>query len=361
MALLRKLYARWLWRVAWPFRRWWEPPVFARHLDVYTILEAAWLARGLYVAAELGIADLLRDGPKKTEDLARLAGAHAPYLYRVLRALAGFGFFYEGPRGTWRLTRAAEALRSDAAFSMRDWTLLLGRGTWYLACFILETVRTGKRTTELAHGKRTVWEVYEQDPRICANFVNGMANFTKWQAPLIAAAYDFGRFGTICDVGGGRGILLGEILRRYPRLRGVLFDLPNTIALARRDLEAAGVLDRCQTVGGDFFQSVLPRAEAYLLKHVLHDWEDPDALRILRSIRNSMDDHAVVLSIHALLDPANGVDRLNKLVDLEYLLIGSQLRTLDEFRDLFRQAGLEVAGVHPTPVLDATILEARKV
>lgn len=353
MATLRSF----LWRLVEAFRPVWEPKVFARNADIYTILESAWCARALYVAAALGIADLLHGGPKTLEDLAAATGAHPRYLYRVLRVLAAFNLLREDRSGRFHLTRRAATLQTDHPRSMRHWVLLLS-GTWYLSCFILDCVKSGKSAAELAFGEKTVWGLYDRDPVAREHFLQGMAIFSSWQAPLIAGAYNFGRFTTVCDVGGGRGRFLIEVLRRYPQLKGILYDQPGTIEVAKADIEAAGLSHRCQTIAGDFLDSVPEGADAYIIKHALHDWEDEDAQRILGNIRRVLPPKGVLLAIHGVLRPGNGVDRLNKLVDLEYLLVGGRMRTRGEFENLFRLAGLKLVGAHPTPVLDATILEA---
>jgi hypothetical protein len=303
-----------------------------------------WLSRAISAAAEFGIADRLNDGPKSTAELAGTCGAHEPSLYRLLRALASVGIFEETARRQFGMTPLAEPLRSDAPDSLRNMARFIAIPMATCAWDGLEDcVRTGQ--TGMARlGVESAFGYLEQHPDEAAIFNAAMTDLSRQSAPAIAEAYDFSRFRKLVDVGGGYGMLLSTVLRRYPRVEGVLFDLPHVIESAR----SAGLPERCETASGSFFEAVPAGADGYMMKHIVHDWDDERATLLLRNCRRAIDAAGRLLVIEAVIAPGNEPS-FAKLLDLEMLVMpGGRERTEDEYRELFAAAGFELTGVFPT-------------
>lgn len=309
---------------------------------------AYWLSQLVFVAAQLGVADALRTGPLGVAALAKRVGAHAPSLRRVLRALAGHGIFAETADGRFRLTPLAATLRSDAPGSMRDFARMMVEGyNWQAWGDLLHGVRTGERPFDHVYGGPLFpWlHAHPTDERI---FAAAMASISGTQNAAVARAYEFGRLGTLVDVGGAHGHLLGAILRRHRRLRGILFDQPQVVEAATRSGFLAGVAARCEVRGGSFFDGVPAGADGYLMKYIIHDWDDERALIILRHCREAMRSDGRVLVVEHVIRPGNVPDWA-KLLDINMLVLpGGQERTRVEFRDLFARAGLRLRRVVPT-------------
>jgi O-methyltransferase len=318
------------------------------------------VARSVWVAAKLGVADLLGDGPLDAETLAAAAGAHAPSLYRVLRTLASVGIFAEGDDGRFGLTPLAGPLRVDAPDSIRDYILLVGEEFyWRPWDHLLYSVRIGRPAFEQVHGA-DFFTFLARDPGASAVFDAAMTSRSAQENDAIASAYDFSDLGTIIDVGGGRGSLLAAILRANPGLSGVLFDRPQVVAEARHQLEAAGLGGRCEVVAGDFFASVPAGGDAYLLKRVLHDWDDERAGAILRNCHRAMPGHGRLLAIDLVVPPGNDPS-LGKLFDLLMLVqVGGRERTEAEFQALLASAGFELKAVTPTLSLVSVVEGVRR-
>lgn len=349
------------------FRRLWQR-LTARHQPaelpdepIFWTLARVYLARAYYLAAELGLADHLEEGPRGLDELAQATQTHPRFLLRLLRALAAFNIVREDEHGRFHLAPSGRALATDASGSVRHWAMLVGHRAWFQGLALAsETMREGKPGFELAHGQ-PFYAYLQQHPEYAQTFLRGMSAWTDWHAPQLVRAYDFSRFGTIADIGGGNGSLLIEILQRYPRVRGILVDQPQTIEHARLRLEARGLDRRCRLVAADIRDALPEGAEAYVLKHVLRDWDDPQAVQILKACHRAMPAHGRLLVIDALVDPASGKDRLVKLIDLEQMLIlPGALRTQKETETLLAEAGFRCVGVRRTPIVDASILEATK-
>lgn len=331
--------------------------------SVHTILGTAlgYLAsRSLHVAAGLGLADLLKDGPRSVEELAQVCKAHPQSLYRLLRVLAGHGIFAEDAAGRFRLTPAAALLRSDVPGSLRDAVNMIGDiagdGSWWTAMGGLEeTIRTGEPGFRRIHGIG-FFDFLAAHPEAGAWFDRGLANFTTTENAAIAGAYDFAPFRRVLDIGGGQGGLLAEILRQNPGSCGVLFDRPPVVQDPAA-LVAAGLLERCDTVAGDFFRAVPAGGGAYILKRILHDWNDAQCLEILRACREAMDARSVLLVVDAVVPPGNDPHPAKDMDILMMALTEGRERTEAEFRDLFAQAGLRLTKVVPTPSV-LSIVEA---
>lgn len=307
----------------------------------------------LYVGARLRIPDLVADGAKTSEELAGATDTHAPTLYRLLRALAYLGVLQEKEAGRFGLTELGSLLRSDAPDSMWASTLLFcGEGVWKAWGDLLTSVRTGEPTFERGSGEEP-FQRFADDPEASAQFNQAMSEGTRRDAPGIVASYDFTQFQTLVDVGGGDGTLLAAILRATPGLHGVVFDIPSGLAQATKTLEAAGVGARGQIVEGDVFQSVPDGADGYIMKSVIHDWDDDQCVTILKNCRAAMADGAKVLIVEPVLPPTvePSFTRLGVIMsDLNMLLnTGGRERTEPEFAALLESAGLRRASVVPLP------------
>lgn len=311
-----------------------------------------WISQAVIAAAKLGIADLLRDGPRSCEELAEAAGVRSQPLYRLLRALASVGVFrevlWEGEEASGRfgLTPLASQLRSDTPDSQRAFALLqeYQYRPWEE---VLHSLRTEETAFEYVFDK-PFFPYLAEHPQAASIFNEAMANRTAQATAAVVAAYDFGQFGTLVDVGGGSGLLLTDILLANPTLYGVLFDLPHVTADADQRITGAGLAERCHSVAGDFFQAVPPGGDAYLLKWIIHDWEDERAATILRRCRQAMTPSSKLLVIEAVLPPGN-TPFFQKWIDLTMLTItGGSERTKAEYRELFEAAGLRLTRVIPT-------------
>ncbi|MCF6149981.1 MAG: methyltransferase [Candidatus Kuenenia sp.] len=314
----------------------------------------AWITQGLWVAAELGIADLLADGPCKVEELAAKTGAHAGSLYRVLRALAGVGVFSHDGHGRFSLTPLADLLRSDVPGSQRALAILMG-GEFHAAWGeLLHSAKTGEPGFNKKFGMPFFQYVAEHPDR--HDFYDAaMEGVHGRETQPMLNAYDFSAFGTVIDVGGGNGSTVVGILARHPAVQGILFDLPAVAERARSGLVGSNQANRLHVVGGDFFSAVPGGADVYLLRHVIHDWLDEDAVSILRNCRDAMSPGAKVLVVEMVL-PSENEPSFGKWLDLMMLLVAGKERTEAEYSQLFTDAGLRMTRVIPTES-DVSIVE----
>jgi O-methyltransferase domain/Dimerisation domain len=310
-------------------------------------IAAYWQSQLVYVAAKLGIADALVDGPLTVQEIAARVGAHPPYLKRVLRALASLGIFAADPHGRFHLTRLAQCLRTDHPESLRNFALMLVDDYNWSAWGALEhAVKTGDSAFEHVHGS-PAFSWMQQHPDKEKMFSASMASLSAMENSAVARAYAFGKLQKVVDIGGAHGHLLGTILRSYVKLRGVLFDQPQVLEEAQRSgfMAAPDISSRCELIGGDFFDSVPTGADAYVMKYIIHDWEDEKCVRILENCRKAMTSEGRVLVVDHVVGAGNRFD-WGKLVDINMMvLLGSKERTKDEFRQLFARAGLRLKRV----------------
>jgi hypothetical protein len=307
----------------------------------------AMAAKILYAAAELRLADLLAVGVQSSPDLAEQTHTHEPSLRRLLRALAALGIVNQTAPDRFELAELGSQLRTDAADSVRAVVLTrAGPEFWSSWNELPASLRTGETGWDRANGMPP-YEFFERHPRQSATFNTAMAQNTRDMAPALLAAYDFSRFGTVLDLGGGDGTLLVEILRAEPGLKGVLFDLPAALVSAAGTLEGAGVADRCRVVPEDFFVRVTEGADAYVLKQILHNWDDERAVAILRNCRAAMAPHARLLILERVLPELVTVDRPQSLLlDIQMLVVtGGRERTQEEFRGLLEAAGFALTAL----------------
>jgi SAM-dependent methyltransferase len=310
-------------------------------------IAAYWQSQLVFVAAKLGIADALVAGPLTVQEIAARVGAHPPYLGRILRALASVGIFAADPHGRFHLTRLAQTLRSDHPESLRNFALMLVDDYNWSAWGALEhTVRTGESAFEHVHGA-PAFPWMREHPDKEKMFSASMASISVMENAAVTRAYAFGKLRKVVDVGGAHGHLLASILRSYVKVRGVLFDQPPVIEEAAKSgfIGAADLAGRCEAVGGDFFDSVPQGADAYVMKYIIHDWDDDKGVRILQNCRKAMADDGRVLVIDHVVAAGNRFD-WGKLMDINMMvMLGSKERTKDEFRQLFSRAGLRLKRV----------------
>jgi predicted O-methyltransferase YrrM len=327
------------------------------HVQLIQMGVAIWQARAVYAAAELGLADLLANGARSSEDLARQTETHAPSLCRLLRALASCGIVTETARGHFASTPLGDALRDGAPGAARA-TILTIAGSWQWKAWgnFLHALRTGESGVQAAFGKN-LFDYLAGEPVHSGRFNEAMVGMHGAVAPAVVAAYDFSRFKSIVDVGGGKGALLAAILKAHPELRGVLFDRPETGQDAARYLAAAGLSERCAFHAGDFFEAVPRGHDAYVLAHVLHDWDDDQSVSILRKCRESISPDGRLLIVEAIL-PDGDTPHHGKLMDLLMLTVtGGVERGADQFTHLLASSGFRVAAIHPTAT-HQNVLEA---
>lgn len=302
------------------------------------------ISQALSVAARLGIADLLADGPRSAEDLAAATDTHSLALYRLLRVLASEGVFTEKGDGRFALTPLAESLRANAPGSLHTRAIFDGaEGNWHAWGNLLKSIKNGEPAMQHTFGK-DLFGYLKEHPYERKIFNEVMAAQTLAGARAVLEAYDFAGVDTLVDVGGGIGALLAAVLDVYPSMRGVLYDQSHVVVDARPRLAAAGVADRCETVGGDFFESVPMGGNAYMLKHILHDWDDDDCQRILENCRRAIAKDGRLLVIEVLIPSGNDPD-YGKYLDLQMLVVtkGGRERTQAEYRRLFESTGFALA------------------
>ncbi len=319
----------------------------ARHLR--QMVNGYQVSQALHVAAMLGLSDLLAEGPRSVADLARATETHPPTLARLMRALASVGVYEPDAEGRFTNTELGELLRTDVPGSLGGWAGYVGRPAhWEAWANLGDSVRTGENAFLSVHA-RSVWDYRREHPEDGLAFDRGMTSLSLAVAQTVAEVYDFGRFRTVVDVGGGHGVLLAAILERHPDVHGVVFDQPEVIATAGEPVgEDPRLASRLTMQGGSFFEAVPGGADAYLMKAVIHDWADPQAVDILRVCRRAVPDHGVLLLIEQLLgegpEPARtSFSDLNMLVGP-----GGQERTRDEYRGLLEAAGFSLVAATGT-------------
>lgn len=310
--------------------------------ELLAVIRGYQRSRAVTVAAELGIADLLRDGSRDVDELAAATGTSAPALYRLLRALASIGIFSEGTARRFELSPMGRYLCRDHPLSLDPAARMFGADyEWRAWAELAHSVRTGGNAAVHALGC-DVWEYRRRHPGHGELFDATMRTSSHADGAAVLGAHDFGRYGVVADIGGGTGAVLADVLAAHPSVRGILFDQPHVVAGADPVLRAAAVAERVSVVPGDFFAEVPSGADAYLLARVLHDWADEDALRILRNVRAAMAPEARVLLVEAVVGPPNE-DPAAKFLDLMMLVsAGGRERTEEEWRALLAGADLDL-------------------
>lgn len=323
------------------------------------IAVGCFLTQAVYVAAKLGIADLLQEKSEKVGELARKTNTHEQSLYRVLRALVSVGVFTETEPQVFALNPPADLLRTDAPGSMRDAAIFMGeRWHWDVYGEMLYSVQTGKVAWEHVHGQ-DAFTYLQQNPDQYEIFNRAMTSLSANALSAIVEAYDFNAVAKLADIAGGHGMLLAGFLRANPELKGVLFDLPEVIEGAPALLKREGVAERVELATGDFFESVPSGVDAYIMKFIIHDWDDERAVKILKNINSAAPDEGRLLLVEMVVPEDNG-PHFSKIQDLEMLVSpGGVERTETEYRDLLAQAGFELRRIIPTKS-PLSIIEAFK-
>lgn len=320
------------------------------------MITSYWISQAIHVAAKLGIADLVQQTPKTATELAQATKTHEPSLHRLLRGLASVGIFAVDESGRFGLTDMARCLL-DEPMSQRAVAIMMGDEHYASWGHLLYSVQTGKPAFDHLYGK-PVFDWLSDHPEQAKIFDAAMTGFHGEETQKIIDAYDFSRFQTVVDVGGGDGSVLIPLLHRYPRVRGILFDLAGVIERAGPNLANTGLAERCQAVAGNFFESVVAGGDAYLMRHIIHDWTDEQSLTILRNIRKVIPAHGKLLVIEMVIPPGNE-PHFGKLLDLNMLVLpGGQERTEAEYRQLYAEAGFRLERVVPTKA-EVSIVEGR--
>jgi hypothetical protein len=306
------------------------------------------LTYSLSGVARLGVADHMDGSAKPVEEIAGKVGAHAPSLFRVMRMLASLGVFKEGPSRSFALTPVGELLKTDAPGSLRYMAMMFGEEFSTRAYeHIADCLRTGGDGVTEAYGK-DIWAVLAERPEQCETFQRAMTNSTAGAADAIVEAYDFSRIERLADVGGGHGLLLASILRRNPKLQGVLYDRPEAVAGVPQN-QFAGCEARIGIEAGSFFERLPDGCDAYMMKHIIHDWSDEHCRTILRLMRDKLPKDGRVLICEMVVGDEPGPTPA-KMLDIEMLVmtVGGKERTAEEFAALFAASGLRLNRVVPT-------------
>ena len=307
------------------------------------LIQIRLISAAIHVAAALGVADLLADAPKTIKQLAEATGVSAPSLQRVMQALARFNVFSQDSVGRFTLAPMGELLKRDLAGSLHAAALFFGGEVGASTSrLFLECVKTGESAPrKLSGGNWIDW--LQSDPGRNKLFNDVMTAFSTLHFTGVLEAYDFSEATRIVDVGGGHGKIICEILKRNPRMSGILFDMPHAFEGGRRTVALAGLVDRCEIVSGDFFASVPGGADLYLLSRVIHDWDDEKAVAILKVVRRAIAPHGRLVLLENMLKPNEGT-LYPVLSDLNMLIVtGGCERTEEEYRALYRSAGFELA------------------
>lgn len=301
------------------------------------------ISQGISVAAKLYIADYLKDGAKTAAELAALTATHEPSLYRLMRALTSVGIFQNEAGGRYSNSPLSELLRSDHAESFRAAAhMICDREHWHAHGNMLHSVKTGEIAFEHTFGQ-TVFPYFAQNPEVAEVFDNAMTSFSVPTANAVVAAYDFSEAKTIADIGGGHGLLLSTVLKNAPQAKGILFDQPQVVA-------GAPVSENIETVSGDFFSAIPVEADIYLMKFIIHDWNDEQSITILQNLAKSAQTGTRVLLVESVVEEDDSIPSMSKVMDLNMLaMTGGKERTAKEYAALFEKTGFRLTQVVPTP------------
>jgi len=317
---------------------------------IFQMLTGYWTSQAIHVAAKLKLADRLANGPRTAAELARETDADPHALYRLLRALASVDCFVQDDQGRFGLTPLAECLL-DRPGSQYPVALFLGEEHYHCWGDLLYSVRTGKPAFDKIYGK-PIFDYLSGHPEQAMVFDAAMTGIHGPETQAMIDAYDFGNISTITDIGGGNGSVITSVLQKYPKLKGILYDLPGVIGRAQQGIADAGLTSRCTPIAGSFFESVPAGADGYMMRHIIHDWDDDKALTILRNVRKVIPPTGKLMVVEMVIEPGNAPD-FAKFLDLNMLTLpGGLERTLAEYRDLYAKAGfrLDRAVKTPSPV-----------
>ena len=317
-------------------------------LQMLQIMSGFWIARCTYILAKLGVADAIKDGPLTADQLAAENGAHGPSLFRVLRALAAVGIVTQDERNRFGATPLSDTLRSDVSGSLRAFAMTeLGEEHYPAWGELLYSVQTGRIAFNKAFGE-PVFDFFATHPENARIFNDAMSGMTAQANEALHAAYSFAGIKKILDGGGGHGGLITSILQKNPQMKGILFDSPQVIEGAEPKVAASDIADRCELVGGDFFQSVPPGADAIILKWIIHDWNDEQSVAILKNCHRALPADGKLILVEAVV-PETSEMHFSKFIDLNMLVMtGGRERSENEYRRLYEDSGFKLTRVVPT-------------
>ena len=333
-----------------------QPQAVPPHVAMFQLMNGGYVAGVVSCLAELRIPDLLEAGPKSAGELATQVGANPQALYRLMRATACVGVLSEGADGKFSQTPMSSVLRTNATPGLRGWVAMYGR-EWHARGWgaLAYCVRTGKQALDRVYGE-PIFEYFPKHPEEGAIFNEAMSNLSSLDGPAAAEAYSFEGIHSIMDVAGGHGSLLAEILSRNPKMRGVLLEMPSVIEGAKNGA-LKPYMDRCSLAIGDNFSAVPAGVDAYIMKHIIHDWPDDKCLQILQACRKGVNPGGKLLVVDFVVQPGNNFDP-GKLLDIQMLIFpGGLERTEAQFRELFAAAGWKLTRIIPTAA-SLSIVEA---
>ena len=324
------------------------------HVGIFQLLNGAHVAGAVSCLAQMGIPDLVEAGPKSAEELASQIGAQPQALYRLMRATASVGVLSEGPDGKFSETPMSAVLRSNANPSLRALAIMGGRDWHGRGWSRLDyCVQTGKQALDQIYGMH-VFEFLKQNPEEAQIFNDAMTALSTIDSPAVAEAYNFEGLHSLVDVGGGHGLLLATILKRNPHLKGTLYEVPHVVEGAANG-PLKSVMDRCSFASGDMFSSVPAGADAYIMKHIIHDWPDDLCVKILKACRKGVNSGGRLLVVDCVIEPGNDFSP-GKFLDLQMLIFPSGCeRTEKQFRDLFAAAGWQLSRIIRTAAADSIV------
>ena len=324
------------------------------HVGILQLLGGAWVAGAVACLAQMGIPDLLEAGPKSSDALAQQIGAHPEALYRLMRATACAGVLAEGASKTFSQTPLSAVLCTNARPSLRGLATMAGR-EWHKRgwAWLEHSVRTGKPVIEEIYGV-PIFEFFSQNPAEAQIFDDAMTSLSAIDGPAVADAYDFEAIHSIVDVAGGRGLLLATLLERNPHMKGTLYEMPHVLEGAKTGA-LKPLMDRCTLASGDMFSAVPAGADAYIMKHIIHDWPDEGCIKILKACRQGVNPGGKLLVVDCVIHPGNDFDPA-KFQDLQMMLFPSGLeRTEQQFRELLAASGWKLSRIVPTTAMDSII------
>jgi len=324
------------------------------HVGIFQLLNGIAVASALAGLAQLGIPDLVEHAPKSADELAREVGADPRALYRLMRAAASVGVLSEGPDGKFSETPMSAVLRSNANPSLRGFAIMHGT-EWHARGWakLDYCVKTGKQAIEKVYGV-PIFQFFTQHPEAAQIFNQAMSDLSALDSPAVAEAYSFSGIHSLVDVGGGHGVLLATIMARNPHLKGTLYEMPHVVEGAKNG-PLKTVLDRCTFASGDMFSSVPAGADAYIMKHIIHDWPDDVCIKILKACRKAVNPGGKLLVVDNLILPGNDFAP-GKFLDIQMLIFaGGCERTEKQFRDLFAASGWQLSRVISTAVPESIV------
>src|ERR1700752_238083 len=334
-----------------------QPQALPPQALMLQIISGFWVSRGVYVLAKLGIPDLLKDGPKTATELAAATETHGPSLYRVLRALASVGIVDTKDEGKFALNPLSEVLVTGVPGSLR-WFAVSELGQEHYPAWgnLMHSVKTGEIAFD-NHFGTDIWSYLGQNPDDAAVFNDSMRGMTAAANEAITSLYDFSKFRKVIDVGGGHGGLLTAILKSCPNSKGVLFDAAEVVSGAQSKIEGAGFSSRCETAAGDFFKAVPEGGDAYVMKWIIHDWDDERSIKVLQNCREQIAADGRLILIDCVV-PESNEPHFSKFIDMNILVMtGGKERTRKEFSELLEQSGFKLVNIVPTE-LPFSIIES---